>query len=207
MQNILCFGDSNTYGWRPDGKGQYDFSVRWPEILQELLGDDYRIIEDGLCGRTTVFDDPYEPGMVVGMDALPDSLKSSQPQLVILMLGTNDCRHYYDPTAAKIADGIRQLGEVIQGFKNADGTSPKLLIISPIFIGEEARFHEKSYALISAEVSRGLGAEFKKVAEALDCGFIDAAEVASPGQDFQHLNEEGHEKLAKRIFEYLTENK
>lgn len=204
MQNILCFGDSNTYGWRPDGKGQYNENERWTGKLRTLLGDDYNIIEDGLCGRTTIFDDPYEPGMIVGIDKLPDSLEAAQPQLVILMLGTNDCRHYYDPTPEKIADGIRQLGKVILGFRNANGTSPKLLIVSPILIGAEARFHEKSYAMISAEVSRGLGAEFKKVAEALDCGFIDAAEIASPGPDFQHLTEEGHGKLAKSFFEYIT---
>lgn len=203
MKNILCFGDSNTYGWRPDGKGQYSFSVRWTGKLQALLGDGYKVIEDGLCGRTTVFDDPYEPGVLVGIDALPDSLKASQPQLVILMLGTNDCRQYYDPTPEKIADGIRRMGEIILSFRNADGASPELLIVSPAHIGGDARFHEKSYSLLSAEVSRRLGAEYRKTAEKLSCGFIDAAEIVSVGQDFQHLDEEGHRKLAEKISEFI----
>ena len=53
--NILCFGDSNTYGYRPDGSGRFDADTRWTGLLQKKLGTNDRIIEEGLCGRTTVF--------------------------------------------------------------------------------------------------------------------------------------------------------
>lgn len=53
--NILCFGDSNTYGYRPDGTGRFDEKTRWTCLLQKNFGNGHRIIEEGLCGRTTIF--------------------------------------------------------------------------------------------------------------------------------------------------------
>ena len=60
--NILCFGDSNTYGYRPDGSGRFDADTRWTGLLQKKLGTNDRIIEEGLCGRTTVFSDELREG-------------------------------------------------------------------------------------------------------------------------------------------------
>ena len=51
--NILCFGDSNTYGQKPDKTGRYEANVRWTGVLQQLLGDGYYVIEEGLGSRTT----------------------------------------------------------------------------------------------------------------------------------------------------------
>ena len=60
--NILCFGDSNTYGYKPDGTGRFDTDTRWTSLLQKKLGADHRVIEEGLCGRTTVFQDDLREG-------------------------------------------------------------------------------------------------------------------------------------------------
>ena len=60
--NILCFGDSNTWGYKPDKSGRYDENIRWTGLLQKKLGSGYHIIEEGLCGRTTVFQDELREG-------------------------------------------------------------------------------------------------------------------------------------------------
>ena len=58
MREILCFGDSNTYGLIPGTKERYKENIRWTGILQQKLKEqDCRIVEEGLCGRTTVFED------------------------------------------------------------------------------------------------------------------------------------------------------
>ena len=57
LMNILCFGDSNTWGYKPDKTGRFDEKTRWTGLLQQKLGPEYHIIEEGLCGRTTVFQD------------------------------------------------------------------------------------------------------------------------------------------------------
>ena len=60
MKTVLCYGDSNTYGYNPVNGLRYPQDVRWPGKLQSLLGNGYQIIEEGCNGRTTVFDDPLE---------------------------------------------------------------------------------------------------------------------------------------------------
>ena len=61
MKQILCFGDSNTYGLIPGTANQrYGWGTRWTSILDDKVRTKgYRVIEEGLCGRTTVFDDPF----------------------------------------------------------------------------------------------------------------------------------------------------
>ena len=60
MKQILCYGDSNTWGADPaDDSQRFEWPVRWPGVLQrELGGEDFHVVEDGLGGRTTVYDDP-----------------------------------------------------------------------------------------------------------------------------------------------------
>ena len=89
MKTILCYGDSNTWGLNPETLTRYAPDVRWPGILKQELGSDYAIIEEGLSGRTTVWDDPLE-GYKNGKTYLSPCLNSHKPlDLVIIMLGTN----------------------------------------------------------------------------------------------------------------------
>lgn len=91
MKQILCFGDSNTWGLIPKTGERFPWGIRWTSILSEKLGQDkYHVVEEGLCGRTTVFDDPLRDGRC-GVKVLPTLLESHDPiDLSIIMLGTND---------------------------------------------------------------------------------------------------------------------
>ena len=73
-KHVICFGDSNTHGYcgdpaefdglpQPSGSMRYSESSRWPRLLQDKLGEDYLILDEGLNGRTTVFEDPYRQGL------------------------------------------------------------------------------------------------------------------------------------------------
>ena len=110
MKEILCFGDSNTYGLIPKTGGRYDRDTRWTGILEKRLYEkDYRIVEEGLCGRTTIFEDELREGRR-GADLLPTLLESHAPlDRVILMLGTNDCKTYYSASPELIGLGIEKL--------------------------------------------------------------------------------------------------
>ena len=91
-KSILCYGDSNTWGYIPDVGRRFPEDIRWTGILQNLLGSTYEVIENGLVGRTTVFDDPYGPCRN-GLASLDCALLSSAPlDLVSLALGTNDLK-------------------------------------------------------------------------------------------------------------------
>ena len=99
MKNVLCFGDSNTYGYDPAGMRdgtavRYAHDVRWCGVAQRDLGEGWHVIEEGLNGRTTVRDDMcHLDTNLNGIRALPMLLESHKPlDAIVIMLGTNDCK-------------------------------------------------------------------------------------------------------------------
>lgn len=200
MKNILCFGDSNTYGMDKETV-RFSRDVRWTGKLQTLLDDEYYVIEEGLNGRTTVFDDPMMPGRN-GMRALPGVLQTHIPlDLVILMLGTNDCKRHFAASGSVIAKAAGKLCKAIQQFDYDILKAPQILLVSPIEIGDEVvnrPFTEfDSESVIKA---REFPAHYRQIANDYGCMFFDAATVAKPRkEDHIHLNAEGHASLAEAL--------
>ena len=116
MTTILCYGDSNTYGYNPVNGLRYPKDVRWTGVLQKLLGEQYAVIEEGCNGRTTVFEDIAEPWKA-GLGYLKPCLNTHKPiDFVIMMLGSNDLKRMFHATAKEIADGAEQLVSIIKEF-------------------------------------------------------------------------------------------
>lgn len=61
MRHILCYGDSNTWGYTPGTGERHAPDVRWTGVLRRLLGEGWEVLEEGMNGRTTVFDNPMSP--------------------------------------------------------------------------------------------------------------------------------------------------
>jgi len=132
MKSVLCYGDSNTWGADASTGGRFPRDVRWTGVLQRELGAEYAVIEEGLGGRTTVWDDPIE-GHKNGKTYLIPCLPSHRPRdLVVLMLGTNDLKHRFSLTAFDIAAGIGTLIDMILTSRcgPANG-APQVLLLTP----------------------------------------------------------------------------
>ena len=202
--NILCFGDSNTYGYRPDGSGRFDADTRWTGLLQKKLGTNDRIIEEGLCGRTTVFSDELREGRR-GLDTIGILLESHAPvDLLILMLGTNDCKTRYNASAGTIAKGHEQ---VITKAQKSSSHPFHLFVISPILLapGVGDPGFDPEFKKGSELVSQNLATEYKKIAVRYHADFLDAASVANASEtDRQHLDALGHRLLAEAIYKKIT---
>ena len=92
---ILCFGDSLTWGFDPDKRTRIDEDERWTGALQNLLGEGYKVIEEGQNGRTIATDDPAE-GEKNGLKYIIPCIESQNPlDLMILMLGGNDLKRKF----------------------------------------------------------------------------------------------------------------
>ena len=132
MKRILCFGDSNTWGQDPLTGERLGKDIRWPGVLAKDLGPSCEIIEEGMNGRTTVWDDPIQ-GYANGQDYLVPCLKSHRPlDLVIIMLGTNDLKNRFSLSARDIAKGAAVLVGIV--FKSDCGVkqaAPKVLLVAP----------------------------------------------------------------------------
>ena len=203
MRRILCFGDSNTYGYSPDGQRYAEDSI-WPGIMGNLLGDRFEVIADGKNGRTIAFDDPYMEGCN-GMRDIEASLEANAPlDLVVLMLGTNDLKKYFDATPAQIAENLKAMCELIQ-----QKTEAKILIASPMLLGDEIEFSPTlslEFGRAQIDYSFDFAPQFSKVAKEVGAGFIDLAVVAmSSGADCLHLMPEEHQQIGVAMKDKVLE--
>lgn len=207
MIDILCYGDSNTYGVDPHG-GRHPWPIRWPGRLQILLGPDYHIIEEGMCGRTTVYDDPLEPDRN-GARALPLALSCHSPlDIVIIALGANDCKTHFHATPVVIARGIERLCKIVKTHMGpGQEQPPKMIIISPAHVLEGVE--NGPYCTLgpdSVTLSRQLAPYYEKVAKEQGAVFFDAqtAAHASP-LDCLHMDREAHLALADALVRVIKE--
>lgn len=202
VKHILCFGDSNTHGYIPGG-GRYDDDTRWTGILRQLLGSDYMIIEEGLNGRTSSFDDPFEP-FKNGMDYIVPCLETHKPlDLTILMLGSNDMKQRFSPSTQKIAASLECLARLI-----LDVSESPVLLVSPILLGDNMANSDfaPSFSPEAVSISHELGAALKDVADKLQIPFMNAADYAAPSPiDSLHLTAEGHMALAQAFYKKVLE--
>ena len=179
MYTVICFGDSNTYGRDPVTKGRLPRDVRWPGVLHEALGNGYYVIEEGLNGRTTVWDDPVRPGPHKrnGVYYLLPCLESHAPvDLLIMMLGTNDLKARYALTPYDIAESMGHLAEIAQKSGcGPGGGPPKILILAPPRLGKLTEYAETFSGAV--EKSKKLGPYYKTVADRYGCSFFDTSSV------------------------------
>ena len=176
MKTVLCFGDSNTWGYSPLDGSRYSHDVRWTGVLQNSLGDGFRVIEEGLNGRTNVTNEEGRP-VRSGLDVLPILLESHRPlDLVVIMLGTNDLKHDFNLSAEQIADGARQVCRCVIDCEYLVDNPPQILLISPTQV--ELMTEEEQGLFIGAiEKSRELAEHYQVVAENLGIHFLDASKI------------------------------
>jgi lysophospholipase L1-like esterase len=199
MKTVLCFGDSNTWGYSPLDGSRYSHDVRWTGILQRSLGSDYRVIEEGLNGRTNVANEEERP-IRSGLDVLPILLESHRPlDLVVIMLGTNDLKHDFNLSAEEIADGARQVCRSVIDCEYLVNDPPEILLISPTHV--ELMTEEEQGLFIGAiEKSRELARHYQVVAEDLGIHFLDASRiVVKTNLDGVHWDAGQHHDFGKAL--------
>ena len=138
MKTILCFGDSNTWGYSPQTGTRFPPDIRWTGVLQKSLGDNYRVIEEGLNGRTTFINEEGEEARPLrsGSDVLQIILESHRPlDFVTIMLGTNDLKLEFNLSVEEIALGAKELCETVLNSEYLADNIPQILLISPTHIG------------------------------------------------------------------------
>lgn len=215
-KHIVCLGDSNTHGYCADptdcadGGIRFNESERWTKVLQQKLGEEYLVIEEGLSGRTTVFEDPLHEGMAA-IDYIYPLLKSHENvDLLIIMLGTNDTKERFGANAACIGIGMARLVKKAQSTDCWGEGFPNILVVAPPAILDGMNDSDVAGAMGAGcvEKSRALAQEYALLCKNLQVHFMDAEGCTFNQIDFMHLTKEGHamlaEKLAKRIPELLA---
>ncbi len=210
MKTILCYGDSNTWGcppmlqWGPATR--YGPDVRWGSVLRTALGAGYWVVEEGLGGRTTVWDDPIEGEHKNGKRYLLPCLESHAPiDLVALMLGTNDLKHKFGLSAADIAAGAGALVDIIlRSTSGPNDAAPQVLLICPAPTAKLTLFADMFAG--AGEKSRELARYYQREAELRGCAFFDAGQVIeSSERDGIHLDPGAQQALGRAVAQKVRE--
>jgi lysophospholipase L1-like esterase len=187
MRTLVCFGDSNTWGYVPGSNGRrFHRDVRWPIRLQHALGDDWEVIAEGLSGRTATLDSPVAEGRN-GLPYLVPCLHSHAPvDLLVIFLGTNDVGERFALPERDVARSVARLVKVARSAEaGPEGHAPVILVVCPPpFDGHL------------------LGPHFAEVCDELGCELLDLDGVASYvplADDVEHLDEAGHAAVATAV--------
>lgn len=201
QKTVMCFGDSNTWGFPPDCGERYERTTRWPGILQQKLGDAYYVIEEGLPGRSTVWDDPIEGGKN-GLKQLVPLIHSHLPlDLLIILLGTNDFKNRFSVSPQDISWSI---GRLVKAARDSGhpmlGEAPEVLVICPPPLADMSNSPFKDILIGAEEKSRQLPSVLANYCEENGIRMFNAGDVvqASP-LDGIHWAPEEHRKLGEVV--------
>ncbi|PZO79409.1 MAG: arylesterase [Mesorhizobium amorphae] len=200
-RNILCYGDSLTWGYNAEGPGRHRLEDRWPSVLEAELGQGFHVIADGLNGRTTVFEDAMAGCDRHGARLLPTALETHKPlDLVILFLGANDMKPWTGSSALASRFGMERLVEIVRGHPYGFGYAvPKVVIVSPpaLCATDDVEFGEMFAAI---EESGKLAGAFARLAGLVGCAHFDAGSVAKTTPlDGVHLDAENTRAVGRAL--------
>jgi lysophospholipase L1-like esterase len=205
-KTVLCYGDSITWGYNPVNQDRMTANERWSGVLGKGLGYKYKVIEEGLNGRTTVWDDPLNHGFKNGLKYLIPCLDTHRPvDLCILLLGTNDMKKRFSLSAMEIARGIKVLIEVIKKSEAGPrGMAPKILLLAPPYISKFNGFSEEFEN--AYHISRNLPDLYAQIASDYGCEFIDTSKIIVASElDGVHPDVNEHIKLGNVVVEVVKE--
>ena len=202
MKQILAFGDSNTWGLIPGTGERYPEHIRWTGILRKAVAPyGYRILEDGVCGRTTVFRDPSRSGRR-GLNTIDGYRKTEDLSAVILMLGTNDCKSAFHASPKEIGRGLEQCLIRLEALVPPE----RILVLSPLLLGQDVWKPEKDpdFDRQSVKTCAALKEIYAGIAKKRGNAFLAVSDSAVVSHiDEEHLNADGHERLAAAILNKL----
>lgn len=208
-ERIMVFGDSISWGYVPGSKHQrFAADVRWPGKLQELLGDDYEIIEENLNSRGIENGDP-RPGKEGrrALDYIEACLDSHDPlDQVIVLLGTNELKHEMNMSATQVGECMEKLLDIIinrpSQFREI---SPKVTLLSPPTINDQTDYCKTGDKYLDAsEKSKELVGVYEGLATKLGIGFIALSSV-NVGIDGIHIDAQEHTKVAELVYANVSQ--
>ena len=178
---LLCFGDSNTYGYDPCAcfGSRYGVNDRWPEILASEMGWD--VINAGENGREI----PRRSFELSSVSLLIDRHK---PDVFLVMLGTNDLLQGADPreAALRMEAFLRVVLPLCQ----------RVLLVAPPALKRGAWVPTDALVEASLKLCR----EYAALAETSGISYADASRWdLQLCFDGVHLTEEDHQKFAQNM--------
>ena len=200
MKKILCYGDSNTFGYNPFDSSRFDEKTRWTALLQENLGSDFEIIEEGACDRTGIADN--DKGFLYSAQRhFPKMItKTKNVDLLILAIGTNDLQFKYDLTVHQFENGLEKL------IVTAKNNVRRIILIPPVILHENVLegFFKFQFDETSVSKSKKIGKIYRKLSNIYGLDYFDLNDFVKPSNaDGLHYDSEGHKIISTKLSDYI----
>jgi lysophospholipase L1-like esterase len=167
--------------------------------MQKELGSGFKVLVDGVNGRTTVWGDPIEG---CGKDQIVPSMDAAAPiDLLIISVGTNDLNVRLCVSVQDIANGAALLVRKALAQAGAfTGGKPKVILVGPPPLGPVSNGIFKDMFAGNEEKSKQLGPQYRMVAHSLGVDYLDAGTIIkSSDLDGVHLDADQHGLLGKAM--------
>ena len=201
MKKILCYGDSNTFGFNPKNATRYDENTRWVSLLQKNLGSGYEVIDEGMCNRTGFVENP-DGFIFSGSKHFPELIaRSENIDILILWIGTNDLMFQYNIDFETVENGLKTL------IKLAKTKSKRIIIIPPVILRGNilGSYFGNMFDKTSIEKSKAVGNIYKNLAKTYNCEYFDVNEfVKSSDYDGLHFDEDSHKLIADKLARLIS---
>lgn len=201
MKKILCFGDSNTFGFNPSNGRRYDTNTRWTKLLERLSNNKYKIIEAGCNNRTGFVDNPSGE-LFTGYKVLPKIL-SNDLSVIIIGIGINDIQFAYNSSLEDIEQGMDLLINIVR----SKLPEIKIVLVSPSVITENIlnSYFASMFDETSIQKSKHFAEIYKKLANKYSCEYINLEELVEVSKiDGLHYEPSEHKKIAYAFLSVLN---
>ena len=200
MKKILCYGDSNTYGYNSTDGSRFDDTIRWTALLQNKLGSDFEVINEGVCDRCGFVDN--DKGFLFSAQRhFPKMMaKTKDIDILVLWIGTNDLQSKYDISFKQIENGLEKLIVIAKNY------AKKVIIIPPIILDNKILegYFKYQFDEISISKSKKVCDIYRKLSNAYGLNYFDLNEFVKPSNsDGLHYDEIGHGIIAKKLAKFI----
>jgi lysophospholipase L1-like esterase len=204
MKTILCYGDSNTFGFNPEDYSRYDKNTRWTGVLQSNLGDKYKVINEGANNRNGFVTNP-QGDLYSAQKHYPELISNSDNiDIIILAIGTNDLQFLYNANSDDFEHGLENLISISKNKTN------DIILIPPVILSDNILngFFKTQFDKTSILKSQTVGEIYYKLAKIHNCRIFDINKFTKPSEtDGLHYSKESHKLIADNLTEFiLSEN-
>lgn len=200
MKKIICYGDSNTFGFNAKDGSIFDENTRWTSLLQKNLGSEYEVVNEGMYDRTG-FVNNSRGDLFSGPKHFPEMLsKTNNIDLLILAIGTNDLKSQYNISFDTIENGLKNLISL------AKAKAKNIIIIPPVILDERILkgAFSTQFDETGVEKSKKVGQIYRKIADKNGCLLFDINEFTTPSDyDGLHYDEKSHKLIAEKLAEFI----
>lgn len=198
MKKIICYGDSNTFGYNPENSGRYGSNVRWTGVLADILGEEFLVKEEG-CNNRTAFFENSDGLMQSGPHYLPVCLEKHRSfDIFVLALGTNNLQFVFELSDELVINGLKYLIDIVRNFNQ----NAEIIVIPPLVLPKTVVSGTFGYQFDEKSIKTSIWIQdlYKKFVKDENCILCDSDGLIIPSDiDGLHFSKEYHAKIAQQV--------